>query len=270
MQTFWFAGSLTSVLVAVALFSLLGDDSWRWMLGSGAVLALIVMLLRLRIDESALWRRSRKGPRASAVALWKAPLRAPLALVALFWFLVTLRSAGFVIYTPVVLVELGVKSILAPLWMSALLFGTYTAVSLGSAAVIDRFDRRPLVLRGWTIATALTVLLALIDENNVAAVFGLIVLSSVPIQTVSVALFPWSVEFFPTSLRATAQSVCAARWQGGRTACNADLSFSLRHDGLATLGLDLGGGDARRGYCGAFDPATRDATTLPREKSKRS
>ena len=215
MQAFWFAGSLTSVLVAIALFSLLGDDSWRWMLASGAVLALIVMVLRLRIEESALWQRTRTAPRPSATALWKAPLRAPLALVALFWFLVTLRSAGFVIYTPVVLVELGVKSVLAPLWMSALLFGTYTAVSLVSAAVIDRFDRRPLVLRGWTIATALTVLLALIDENNVAAVFGLIVLSSVPIQTVSVALFPWSVEFFPTTLRATAQSVCAASGKAG-------------------------------------------------------
>ena len=95
------------MLVAIALYSALGDDSWRWMLASGAVLAVIVMLLRLRIDESARWQRTREVGRASAAVLWRVPLRAPLVLVALYWFLVTLRSAGFVIYTPVVLAGAG-------------------------------------------------------------------------------------------------------------------------------------------------------------------
>jgi nitrate/nitrite transporter NarK len=67
-----------------------------------------------------------------------------------------------------------------------------------------------LVLRGWAIATAITAGMAFVDRGQVTAVFVLIVLSTVPIQTVTVALFPWSVEFFPTAMRGTAQGICSA------------------------------------------------------------
>jgi putative MFS transporter len=215
MQGAWFAGSLASTLVAIALYSALGEDSWRWMLGSGALLALVVMLLRLNIRESPRWERIRDVPRPRLSTLLRPPLLAPLVLVALFWFLVTVRGAGFVIYTPTVLSDLGVRSKLGPLWMSATLFLTYTVVAFGSALVIDRFSRRALVLRCWALATVLTIVMAFVGEHAVAAVFGLIVLSTLPIQTVSVVLAPWSVEFFPTALRATAQGVCAASGKAG-------------------------------------------------------
>ena len=262
MQGFWFAGSLTSVLVAIALYSALGDDSWRWMLASGAVLAVIVMLLRLRIDESARWQRTREVPRPSAAVLWRVPLRAPLVLVALYWFLVTLRSAGFVIYTPVVLAELGVESTLAPLWMSAFLFGTYASVSLVSAAVIDRFDRRPLVLRGWAIATLLTVVMAFVDEQSVAAVFGLIVLSTIPVQTVSVALFPWSVEFSNRPARDRPERVRGQR-EGRWPPRHARLPLDVRHLRMATVDPDLGGRDVGRAGRRTVYPASRDTPTIP-------
>jgi putative MFS transporter len=169
MQGAWFAGSLASTLVAIALYTALGEGSWRWMLASGAVLALVVLLLRLNIRESPRWERIRGVPRPRLSTLLRPPLRAPLVLVALFWFLVTVRGAGFVIYTPTLLSDLGVTSKLGPLWMSAILFLTYTAVAFGSALVIDRFSRRSLVLRGWALATALTIVMAFVGEHAVAA-----------------------------------------------------------------------------------------------------
>lgn len=111
-------------------------------------------------------------------------------LVALFWFLVTVRGAAFVIYTPTVLSKFGATSVVAPLWLNAVLFLVYTVVALVSTLIIDRVDRRSLVLRGWAIAWAITVGMAFVDRGQVTAVFVLIVVSTVPIQTVTVALFP--------------------------------------------------------------------------------
>ena len=217
MQGFWFAGSLVSALVALALYSTLGQDSWRWMFASGAVLAVVVMVLRTRIPESPRWTLhvgARKAvgdsARGRVAALLSAPYGKPLALVALFWFLVTVRGAAFVIYTPTVLAEFGATSALAPLWLGAALFLVYTIVSVVSTVFVDRVGRRSLVLSGWTIATMLTTVMAFVDDGQVAAAFTLIVLSTLPIQTVTVALFPWSVEFFPTAIRATAQGICSA------------------------------------------------------------
>jgi putative MFS transporter len=214
MQGFWFAGAMASALVAVLLYYTLGAISWRWMLGSGAVLALLVMALRTRIPESPRWLlEARSVPTAAGhavTALIRAPYRTPLVLVALFWFLVTVRGAAFVIYTPTVLAEFGATSVLAPLWLNAVLFLVYTVVALASTLIIDRVGRRSLVLRGWAIASAITVGMAFVDRGQVTAVFVLIVVSTVPIQTVTVALFPWSVEFFPTAMRGTAQGICSA------------------------------------------------------------
>jgi MFS transporter, putative metabolite transport protein len=213
MQGFWFAGSLASALVALALYSTLGEDSWRWMFASGAVLAVVVMVLRTRIPESPRWTLqvgARKAARGHVPALLRAPYGKPLALVALFWFLVTVRGAAFVIYTPTVLAEFGATSALAPLWLGAALFLVYTIVSLVSTVFVDRVGRRSLVLSGWAIATMITTVMAFVDDGQVAAAFTLIVLSTLPIQTVTVALFPWSVEFFPTAIRATAQGICSA------------------------------------------------------------
>jgi MFS transporter, putative metabolite transport protein len=176
------------------------------------------MVLRTRIPESPRWmlevgaRKPAVGGSAHrrAAALVRAPYRRPLALVAMFWFLVTVRGAAFVIYTPTVLAEFGATSALAPLWLSAALFLVYTIVSLVSAVFVDRVGRRSLVLSGWAIATMITIVMAFVDRGQVAAAFTLIVLSTLPIQTVTVALFPWSVEFFPTAIRATAQGICSA------------------------------------------------------------
>lgn len=214
MQGFWFAGAMASALVAVLLYSTVGADSWRWMLGSGAVLALLVMALRTRIPESPRWlleaRSNPPSARQVARALTRSPYRTPLVLVALFWFLVTVRGAAFVIYTPTVLAQFGASSVLAPLWLNAVLFLVYTLVAFASTLVIDRVGRRSLVLRAWAIATAITVGMAFVDRGQVTAVFVLIIVSTVPVQTVTVALFPWSVEFFPTAMRGTAQGICSA------------------------------------------------------------
>ncbi|WP_219417232.1 MFS transporter [Pseudonocardia nigra] len=105
MQVFWFAGASASGIAGILLYLALGESSWRWMLGSAAVLAVVRMLLRRGSQESAAWQDARRAePTATstrtAVAgsnplLANRTVRIALIFSCLFWFLVTIRGAGF-------------------------------------------------------------------------------------------------------------------------------------------------------------------------------
>src|SRR5262249_29509791 len=50
----WAAGYVCAYFAGYALRSI-GPDSWRWMLGSGALPALLILPLRVGVPESPLW-----------------------------------------------------------------------------------------------------------------------------------------------------------------------------------------------------------------------
>ncbi len=226
MQVFWFGGAMVSAVVAIALAVHGSPESWRWMLGSAVVVAAVVMVLRTRIVESPRWLRAQEEARrtrsvssdsvsvaarvGSVHALLSPQYRSSLFLVSLFWFLVTIRGAAFVVYTPTVLARFGMTSKIGPFEMNVVLFGVYTLVSYISALYIDKVGRRTIILIGWALATAVTLWMAFVSSSDPMMLFVVLLLSTVPIQTVTVAIFPWSVEFFPTKLRGTAQSVASA------------------------------------------------------------
>jgi len=234
MQAFWFGGALFSAVVSI-LFANGSPDSWRWLLGSGVLVAVVIMLLRSKALESPRWllsqgrtedakqvlaevversgdvrQASEESSHLHFSALFTKKYAASLFLVCLFWFLVTIRGAAFVVYTPALLLTFGLTSKTASFEMNAILFAVYTVVSVISAVYIDKMGRRSIVLWGWALATLITLIMAFVGSSTAIALFVLLLLSTVPIQTVTVALFPWSVEFFPTSLRASAQSFASA------------------------------------------------------------
>jgi MFS transporter, putative metabolite transport protein len=65
----WWAGATVAYIVGYALLGL-GEDSWRWMLASSAVLAALILLLRLGTPESPRWLAS-KGRVEEARAIVK-------------------------------------------------------------------------------------------------------------------------------------------------------------------------------------------------------
>lgn len=226
MQVFWFGGAAFSGIAGIVFYLMLGDESWRWMLGSAAVLAVIVMILRTRITESGRWVQAKSAaatqaqrPHAGAAPakrsglgiLWRSKaMRAALLFSCLFWFAVTIRGAGFNLYTPTLIKEFGLSSVVESLWFGCLTNFIYTAAVLISLIFIDRAGRRWYVLSFWIASTALTAGLLLVAGGNAVFLFIMITISLLPIQILTATLFPMSVEAFPTLVRGSAQSLSSA------------------------------------------------------------
>jgi putative MFS transporter len=211
MQVFWFAGAAVSGLVGVLLFTVLGPDSWRWMLGSAVLLALVVMALRRRVPESAQWKaahdRAPAGEANGSLRVLGAPgIRAALLFSCLFWFLVTIRGAGYNLYTPTFLRQVGATGPTTALWLGMSVNVLNTAVALVAVRYLDRIGRRTIILICWSVTTALTLCLAALSGGHPFAMFVMITLSALPQQLLAMALFPLSVEAFPTLVRGTARA----------------------------------------------------------------
>ncbi len=113
----------------------------------------------------------------------------------------------------------------------------YTIAVLVATLSLDRFGRRAYILVSWAAATVLTLALAFVDEGNVVLMFALITLSTIPIQIMAVALFPMSVEPFPTLYRATAQGLSSASGKIGGFI--ASLVFPVALAGLGWTSLSI-------------------------------
>ncbi|ART71417.1 hypothetical protein BTO20_25290 [Mycobacterium dioxanotrophicus] len=55
LSTIWLVGAVLAYLVGYALTSAYGVEAWRWMLASGAVFGVIVLILRMGAHESPRW-----------------------------------------------------------------------------------------------------------------------------------------------------------------------------------------------------------------------
>ena len=130
MSLMWQLGSLTAYLLGIALFST-GDSAWRWMLFAGAILAIVVIILRASMPESPRWLRSvgrvaeaeeierdtwekhdllidsRAPSQAKEKGAWKelfSPLmRRATIFCSIFWFAFACSFYGIQMYTPTIL-----------------------------------------------------------------------------------------------------------------------------------------------------------------------
>ncbi|UOF88752.1 MFS transporter [Fodinisporobacter ferrooxydans] len=220
MQPFWFIGAASSGVISALFVTYGNDQAWRWIFGTGVIIAIVVILLRMRIPESPRWlaaKQSKETIRVSQVkTLFVKPYLLPLIVVSLFWFLVVARGASFNTYMPILLKMFGFHSKAAALWMNSLLWGIYALTTIGFTFFIDKFKRRTLVIYGWLFDTILTGSLAFVHSSQAALFVILMLCSTIFNQLVTIVLYPWSVEFFPTMLRATAQGISTgARNVGG-------------------------------------------------------
>ncbi len=237
MSSFYSAGAMVAYLMGI-VFSGLGNDSWRWMLLFGAVLALIVAFMRQSVPESPRWLASQgrtdeaerimsdlvgrsakieasKPPAKSAwTALLSRQYLKATIFVCAFYFLFDVVFYGIQLYTPTVLSGItGSSEKLASVGAACISLVGMLGIFAGSF-LIDSWGRRPLVLLGLSCQAVLLAVLALAAHPPFAIVvllFAAGLFSANIGPGVMILLYPG--ELFPTSLRGAGVgfSVAASR-----------------------------------------------------------
>ena len=204
----WGVGGVAAALAALLLLPL-GLDSWRYVLGIGAVPPLIVLILRREIPESEVWSALRKAPQRPQ-NLNRERYTKKLAFAAFSLFAWTFILAIFASYTPSFLVRSEGLSKTAALFIGGLQWIGFIAGSGLTFKYADKAGRRALIISSSAALAALLALGYFAAKLSVAVfvadVSAIWIVGGVGYTISSI----YSNELFPTILRSTSSGVCFA------------------------------------------------------------
>lgn len=233
----WFVGAVAAYLVGLAV-SPLGDFAWRALLLVGAVFALIVFFLRVKLPESPRWLlqhgQSEKAmdvveqitgvrPTAAEMAEEPEPKKLPLSalftgtqrnrtlFVCGFWFCYSTAYYGISMYTPTILAPFTNGSHVAVIVGSGIVALLGLIGSIIGMNLVDTWGRRPLIITSFAGLTAALVVLAIVVGPSLGF---LIVLFSIAVLFANsgggILNFVYPTELFPTALRATGSGLATS------------------------------------------------------------
>ncbi len=233
----WFAGAAVAVFVGYALLSL-GALSWRYMFLLGIIPAIIVLILRRDVPESARWlarngqvekakevemkiagssdilSSSSANRKTSLLNLFSRKYIRSTLFVAIFWFCTDVSFYGIAIFNPTILTILGFSSHQAIL--GAGVFDLFAVIGgITAMMLIERLGRKTITLIGFIGETVSLVALGVITHfvptaalalSIAPVIFGMFLLFEIT-QAIGPGStdFVYPLELFPTTERATAQ-----------------------------------------------------------------
>jgi putative MFS transporter len=225
----------------VARTQVLGIDGWRWLLLFGGLGAVFIMAVRTMLPESPRWLESR-GRHAEArdvvesVAAKVAPgtpvsessvsetasrddapsvaqalriafrdYRKRTVMLVIFQILQTVAYYGFGTLAPLVLVSKGFD-VTESLGYAALAFAGYPLGSLISVPLVERFERKHLIIASALGIGVCGIVFA--ASTNVAVIVVAGFLLTAVSNIFSNGFHIYQAEIFPTAIRSTASGVC--------------------------------------------------------------
>jgi MFS transporter, putative metabolite:H+ symporter len=226
----------------VARHQLLGIDGWRWLLVFGGLGAVFVLVVRTMLPESPRWlesrgrdtearevvasvvakvapgtpvpedlpeRHSRSGEDARSVAevlrIAFRDYRKRTVMLVIFQVLQTVAYYGFGTLAPLVLVSKGFE-VTQSLGYAALTFAGYPLGSLVSVPLVERFERKYLIIASALGIAVCGIVFAAATNIAVIVVAGFL-LTAVS-NVFSNAFHIYQAEIFPTAIRSTASGIC--------------------------------------------------------------
>ncbi len=232
----WFTGAAIAAFVGYFLLPL-GPDAWRFMFLVGIIPALVVLILRRDVPESARWLRksgqldnARKveieiAGRSDAIPgsyfksntafsrLFSRKYIRSTLFVAIFWFSFDVAFYGIGIFSPTILTILGLSSNSAILG-SAIFDLFAVAGGILALTLIERLGRRTITIIGFSgmgiSLFVLAIVTHFVSQAGLATSVAPLVFIMFLVFEVTQAIGPGSTDFvyplelFPTSERATA------------------------------------------------------------------
>ena len=255
LQMAWVFGFVFAYFVGYWLKDV-GPDSWRWMLMSSAVPALLVLPLRITIPESALWLLGR-GRRHEALQIVREKIGANVVLAprvveasaaGLHWrqlFSPTWRRRtliGCIFFTCQVIPYFALGTFI-PTVMSALhvqgnyrgslVYGAFLVIGvIFGMVIVDRMPRRLFLIGSFAIAAGA---MAALSWSQAWSSSGVVALFAIFACTLSAGTNLESVylsELFPTHLRASGIGLAIAASRVGSATGTFLLPIVVAHMGV--------------------------------------
>ncbi|MET8946776.1 MFS transporter [Streptomyces sp. NPDC004542] len=265
----WWVGYGVSYWVGWALLGL-GDDSWRWMLASGAVPALIFLFMRAGVPESPRWlasrgrvdeaeaivrkyygpdvsteellvesRRERRGGSGlgNLAVIFQRGYGIPVLFCSLFWICQVAPAFAVRSFQPQMLAAFGVTSTFGA---SALITTIAVAgIALG-LVVVNRVGRRKLLISSFAGVLGSLAALVVFPPHYALVVVALFAAFQFFEAAGSGLQFVYPSELFPTDLRATGVGIATAMSRVGSASSTFLLPVAAADLGVrGTLGVGV-------------------------------
>ncbi len=261
--TSWYVGAILAS--AVGYFLLIsGEHTWRWMLGSSAILAVIVMYGRWLTPESPRWLLSKgrteearqvikkvwgeqydienleeesKQETVSYSEIFQGEYLKRLIFVCAFW--VTQVIPCFALYTfgPQILTALGMGEGNMWIWGYTILNVFFFLGCLPALRWIETIGRRPVIIWSFVFMTASLLVLGIVPQAPVAVIIACFAIYAFASGGPSVLDGVYPVELFPTNVRASAYGIATAVSRLGAAVGTYLLPVGLQQFGVANTML---------------------------------
>ena len=229
----WFAGAATAYMVGELILRLGGDQAWRWVLASSAVIGLALLLVRLGTPESPRWLLS-KGRTTEAeavikkvygsefglknlpeqetrfkVTIWNllyAGYGARMLFVIVFWTCCIIPLFAVYAFAPKVLAALNVQGDSASIG-SILITLFFVAGCVIATRIINRIGRRSMLLYSFLFSGLALLCLGLFHASAGLWILLFFAIYALFIGGAQVLTLVYPNELFPTEIRAFAVGV---------------------------------------------------------------
>jgi len=232
MEAVWFLGAAVAYVAGYALLHT-GGDSWKWILASPALSALLGLLLRASAPESPMWLAAREMGelgRSSFGTIFGPAFRGPLAFVSAMWLLQVVPLFAIYTYAPTVLTMLGLSS-QGPAG-SVAITAAFAVGAFAAMPLVERLGRRPLCIIGFAVAA---VAFGVLPFGGAAVVVIAFLAYAVGMGAATVLELVYPAELFPTSIRASATGFAAAISRVGAFVGTFLLPIGLARFGTTTI-----------------------------------
>lgn len=241
---YWFFGSFCGAIVGYLIFRLGSLGDWRFILASGLVPAIVVLILRRDVPETPRWLlsqgRAEEGFKAMTEAtdgrvvpstgmastavtknLTGRVLRQGrglylLIFVSLFWFLENAYGSSFLLYQPVILKQVVVGSALRALLYTAVvqLFVVAAAI-VASVWLVERLGRRIMAIWPSLIMAVCLVIMAAVIHTPWVVIPAFTIAAMCDYGCIASVYYAWGSELFPTGVRGRALGLSNAAGKFG-------------------------------------------------------